>query len=357
VKTVRLEGNGVVGIGEAANPVPGPGEVVIETAVSAICGSELHAYRGAGMATGAPAGNAGHEAVGRVVALGEGVTGLSQGQRVGASAIAGCGRCAYCEKGQYTWCPDRAFYGSMHAERFLAAARACYPLPDDISWEAGVLLTGDGLGVPYHTSRKIACKISSPEIETVAVFGVGPIGLGNVLLQSYLGRRVIAIDLAPERLEMARRLGASDVVHGNAADVVHGGAGDAAAQVRALTGGAGADVCIEAAGRPETALACFAAVRTAGTVVFNGEQGEVPLSPSSHFIRRDVSAVGSWFYHFSEIGPMIELYRDGLPVLDLISHRYPFTGAAEAYALFASRRTAKVVLEWGVGIEDWGNKD
>jgi threonine dehydrogenase-like Zn-dependent dehydrogenase len=307
--------------------------VVIETAVSAICGSEMHTYRGAGAASG----NAGHEAVGTVAALGEGVSGLALGERVGASAIAGCGHCAYCERGQYTWCPDHTFYGSMHAERFVASANACYPLPDDISWEAGVLLTGDGLGVPYHTSRKIA----SSEIETVAVFGVGPIGLGNVLMQSHLGRRVIAVDLAPERLEMARRLGA--------AEVLDGGVGDVADQVRALTGGMGADVCIEAAGRPETALACFAAVRTAGMLVFNGEQGEVPLSPSAHFIRRDVTAVGSWFYHFSEIGPMIELYRKGLPILDLITHRFPYTEADKAYSLFASKQTAKVILEWGNG--------
>jgi threonine dehydrogenase-like Zn-dependent dehydrogenase len=333
VKILRLEGDGVAGIVEAADPVPGPGEVVIETAVSAICGSEMHAYRGAGMETG----NAGHEAVGTVAALGEGVTGLRLRQRVGASAIAGCGSCPYCEKGQYTWCPEFRFYGSMHAERFLVAANACYPLPDDVSWEAGVLLTGDGLGVPYHTSRKIA----SHQVETVAVFGVGPIGLGNVLLQSYLGRRVIAVDLAPERLRLAKTLGA--------ADVVDGGAGNAAEQVRALTGGVGAEVCIEAAGVPATALACFAAVRTAGTVVFNGEQGEVSLSPSRDFIRRDVTAVGSWFYHFSEIGPMIDLYRDGLPVLDLISHHFPYTQAAEGYALFASRQTGKVVLEWRSG--------
>ena len=175
----------------------------------------------------------------------------------------------------------------------------------------------------------------------MAVFGVGPIGLGNVLLQSYLGRRVIAVDLAPERLRLAKELGAADVVDGSA--------GNAAEQVRALTGGVGADVCIEAAGSPVTALACFVAVRTAGTVVFNGEQGEVPLSPSAHFIRRDLTAVGSWFYHFSEIGAMIELHRGGLRILDLISHRFPFSQATEAYDLFASRRSAKVILEWGIG--------
>ncbi|MBN1138079.1 MAG: alcohol dehydrogenase catalytic domain-containing protein [Anaerolineae bacterium] len=321
-------GAGRVELVELPEPVPGPGEVVIETAVSGICGSELHAYRGQGL----PQGNGGHEAVGTVAALGQGVTGLATGTRVGVSAIAGCGRCAYCARGQYTYCPDRRFYGNMHAQRFLAAANACYPLPDDVPWEAGVLLTGDGLGVPFHT----ALKLAAPEVRTVAVFGVGPIGLGNVLVQAALGRRVIAIDLLANRLEKARQLGAGDVVDASTEDVV--------ARVRALTAGAGPDVCIEAAGRPETALACFEAVRTAGTVVFNGEQGALPLSPSAQFIRRDLTAVGSWFYHFSEIDAMLAWYRRGLPVTDLISHRYPLAEAAAAYERFAAGQSAKVVL-------------
>jgi threonine dehydrogenase-like Zn-dependent dehydrogenase len=83
-------------------------------------------------------------------------------------------------------------------------------------------------------------------------------------------------------------------------------------------------------------------------VVFNGEQGPLPLSPSQHFIRRDLTAVGSWFYHYGEIPDMVALYRGGLPVLDLITHRFPYGQAAEAYALFASRATGKVLLEWAV---------
>ena len=176
---IRLEGKTIVRVVDRPEPVPRPGEVVIETAVSAICGSELHSYR----TDGQQQGNSGHEAVGTVVRIGEDVSDLKVGDRVGACAIAGCGDCSYCAKGQYTWCPDRRFYGGMHAERFLASANACYPLPDDVSWEAGVLLTGDGLGVPYHTARKLARKAAPPEVETVAVFGVGPIGLGNVLYQ------------------------------------------------------------------------------------------------------------------------------------------------------------------------------
>jgi threonine dehydrogenase-like Zn-dependent dehydrogenase len=330
MRTVRFEGKGIVKVVEAPDPVPGSGEVLVETAVSAICGSELHAYHG----EGSQRGNTGHEAVGTVVELGEGVSSVRVGQRVGVSAIAGCGKCPYCAKGQFTWCPHHRFYGSMHAERFVAAANACHPLPEDVPWEVGVLLTGDGLGVPYHTSTKIA----SPDIQTVAVFGVGPIGLGNVLVQAYLGRRVIAIDLSATRLGIAEHLGASSVVNAKEVEPVE--------QVRMLTGGAGADVCLEAAGRPETALSCFAAVRTAGTVVFNGEQGALPISPSAHFIRRDITAVGSWFYHFSEFDKMLGLYRDGLRVRDLVSHRYPFSEAPAAYELFSSARSAKVLLDY-----------
>lgn len=330
MRQLKYEGKSRVTIIEAPDPEPGPGEVVIKTAFSAICGSELHVYRGAG----SPTGNNGHEAVGTIVQVGEGVTDVHVGQRVGASCVVGCGTCPACQKKQYTWCPQFKFYGSMHAEKFLAAESACYPLPEDVPWEAGVLLTGDGLGVPYHTSKKIA----SPDIQTVAIFGVGPIGLGNVLMQSYLGRQVIAIDLSAARIDLARSLGATHGINAPGQGAVE--------HIHALTDGTGPDVCIEAAGQPETALACFAAVRTAGTVVFNGEQDAVPLSPSAHFIRRDITAVGSWFYHFAEIPAMIALYQQGFPVEKLITHTYAFADAAEAYARFAAGETGKVLLAY-----------
>jgi threonine dehydrogenase-like Zn-dependent dehydrogenase len=328
MQIARYGGDGKIEVVEGPDPIPGPGEVVVETAISAICGSELHSYRGE-----AQAGNGGHEAAGTVIAVGEGVSGLKTGQRVGVSCITGCGKCAYCARGQYTYCRDVRFYGNMHAERFLASAIACHPLPDDVSWEAGVLLSGDGLGVPYHTYTKLA----SPEIKTVAISGVGPIGLGNVLVQAHLGRRVIAVDFSAYRLELAKCLGASETVLAGE---------DVAGTLRALTGGVGPDVCIEASGQPESALACFAAVRTAGTVVFNGEQGPLPISPSDQFIRRDITAVGSWFYHFSEFAQMLNLYRNGLRLLELISHRFPHQDADAAYRQFASRQSGKVLLDY-----------
>jgi threonine dehydrogenase-like Zn-dependent dehydrogenase len=153
-----------------------------------------------------------------------------------------------------------------------------------------------------------------------------------------MGRKVIAVDLSATRLDIATHLGADNVIHPPDENPVE--------KVLALTNGAGADVCIEAAGEPETALACFNAVKTAGTVIFNGEQSAIPLSPSDHFIRRDITAVGSWFYHFSEIDKMLALYRKGLPVEKLITHNYPFEDASSAYALFASAKTGKVLLDY-----------
>ena len=328
MRSLLLKGNSMVEIVKAPDPIPVPGEVVVAVEVSAICGSEMHRYRGEGQARG----NTGHEAAGTVIEVGPDVASLQIGQRVGLSGVVGCGRCDYCARGQQTWCENWRGYGSMHAERVLIAARGCHLLPDDVPWDVGVLISGDGMGVPYHTSTKIA----GSSVATVAIFGVGPIGLGNVMMQVFRGRTVIAVDIKEERLELARALGAAHVVNARCQEPV--------AAIRSLTGGRGPDVCLEAAGQPGTLRQCFDAVRTGGTVVMNGEQGAVELSPSADFIRRDITAVGSWFYHFSEVPEMLALYREGLPVASLITHRYPLSQAQTAYSEFAAGRTGKVLL-------------
>ena len=328
MKSVRFDGKSIVRIVDVPEPEPGADEVVVATVVSAICGSEMKAHKGDGQANGNP----GHEAAGVVERVGANVTGIKVGQRVGASAIAGCGHCSFCARGQYTWCNNYKFYGSMHAEKFVIAARACHLLPDDVPWEVGVLISGDGLGVPYHSST----RMPQDGVDSVAVFGLGPVGLGNVLLQTYLGRRVAAIDLSEYRLDYAMKLGARWPVRAGTPTTVE--------QILELSAGQGVDIAIEAAGRPETAKQCFAVARKGGTVVFNGEQGELLLSPSDDFIRRDITALGCWFYHFREFGDMLRLYRNGLRVGDLVSHNYPLAEAPEAYAEFAAGRTAKVLL-------------
>ena len=199
MQILSLLGSTRVAVTAAPDPQPAAGEVVVRTAVSALCGSELKGYRG----DAGSVGNNGHEAAGTVSALGAGVTSLQVGQRVGLSAIVGCGTCEQCAAGRYTWCAARRFIGNMHAEQICIPAHGCHPLPADLSWEAGVLLSGDGMGVPFHTST----RLSDPAIRTVAIFGVGPIGLGNLLVQRFLGRQVLAVDISPTRLDLAQELG------------------------------------------------------------------------------------------------------------------------------------------------------
>lgn len=331
MKRVHLLGNRQAVIEDVPIPKPGRGEVLIKTVVSALCGSEMSAYYNAGV----PDGNMGHEAAGIIVERGEDVSNSEIGQRVGVSAIAGCGNCDYCAKGQYTWCEQLRFYGNMHAEYFVVPALACHLLPDDIPWEVGVLITGDGMGVPYHTSL----KINDSDVHYVAIFGMGPIGLGNVLMQSYLGREVIAIDYSPERLHLSQQLGVRHTIAVDKHD-------DIPAAIRSLTDGKGADVCIEAAGKPTTPKQCFATVRKGGKVVFNGEQPSLELSPSQDFIRRDITAVGSWYYHFSEYPAMKALFYAGLPIGSLVTHHFSPDEVSDAYRAMAEGKSGKALLRY-----------
>lgn len=333
MRSLQVLGGGVVALGEEAIVAPRSGEVLVRTVTSAICGSEMRSYRGAGHPA---SGNNGHEAAGEVVEVGPGVEALRVGDRVGLSAIVGCGTCPECSAGRYTWCSGYEFVSGMHAEYVRIAARGCHRLPDDIDWATGVLISGDGLGVPYHSLT----KLPGPDPESVVVMGLGPVGLGSVLLHAHLGHRVIGVDLAPRRRELARELGADAVVAATS-DV-----GETASLVRETVGSGGPDLCIEAAGTEPTLRVCLRVVRNGGTVILNGEQGGVTLSPSDEFIRRDITVSGAWFYHFSEFASMLALVRDGLEVSRLVTHRFPLEDAAAAYAAMADGITGKVLLTY-----------
>ena len=125
MKILEMTGDATSRVIEADPPQPNPGEVIVETARSALCGSEMKTYRGKGLA----GGNSGHEAVGTVVELGEGVTNLQIGGRIGVSAVVGCGDCLECEAGRYTWCKSTTSRSRMHAESFAIHARCCSILP------------------------------------------------------------------------------------------------------------------------------------------------------------------------------------------------------------------------------------
>ncbi|MDH7568749.1 MAG: zinc-binding dehydrogenase [Armatimonadota bacterium] len=325
---VRFLGHERVAVQEFEDPVPGEGQVLVRIRASALCGSELHAYRG----DRALPFNPGHEPAGEVVDASRSKR-WQAGDRVGIHAVWGCGRCDWCARGIYTFCDGRGGCPGAHAELMAAPDHVCVPLPDDVPFDVGALLAGDGLGVPYHTSRRLQTRGGN----TVAVVGCGPIGLGSVLLQTFFGARVIALDVRPERLEIARELGAALTLSATDPSTLEA--------VADATQGRLADAVVEATGRPEGSALALKLVGKGGTVACNGENAEVSLHVGRDLIRRDITLFGSWFYHYREFPEMLELLRRGLRADQLITARYPLADAANAFAAFAAGTTAKVVLE------------
>ena len=133
----------------------------------------------------------------------------------------------------------------MHAEQFAIHARCCSALPDDLPWDEATLLTGDGMGVPWHTAK----KIDRADIDTIVVMGLGPIGLGNVLMQAHLGRRVIGVDIIDYRVDFAKRLGADVSLKADETLIE---------RIMDLTEGEGADVVIDCAGQRASVANSFA---------------------------------------------------------------------------------------------------
>jgi len=325
---VVFAGNGKVEVREFPDPEPKVGEALVRLTVSAICGSELHSYHSP---NGSKGHRVGHEMVGEVIGANQ-TRHVKAGDRVALQIMTGCGRCYYCLRGDYEHCPEMGYLIGGHAELIAAPEMCCLPLPDDVSWERGVLLGGDTIGTTYRTLKRLGVT----GFDTVAVLGCGPIGLGMVSLLRFIGARAIAVDVSPYRRGLAKKLGADSVVDAASQDAVK--------EVLGLTNGVGPDVALDCSPSPATLTAALDCVRKFGKVGLVGEKGDSVIHPSNHFIRKEITAVGSWYYNPSDYCEILDLYRRGLQVDDLVTHRFPLDRADEAFATFASGESGKVLI-------------
>lgn len=327
MRGVVFAGNSKVEVRDFPDPEPGPGEVAIKVAVSAICGSELHSYHSP---DGSQGSIPGHEMVGLVVAANE-TKHTKVGDRVALQIITGCGKCYWCLRGDPKHCRSIGYQLGGHAEMLAAPEMCCLPLPDDVTWERGVLLGGDTIGTTYRALSRLGVTAG----DTVAVLGCGPIGLGMLVLLRLFGARAIASDLSAYRRQLAKKLGAWEVVDPKTEDVVQ--------KIMELTGG-GADIALDCSPAPATLVAALECVRPFGKVGLVGEKGDSVIHPSNHFLRKEITAVGSWYYNPADYHEIIALYRRGLRVDDLITHRFPLEQADQAFATFASGESGKVLI-------------
>jgi len=320
-------GRGRVEVVDVDRPTPTEdAPVIVAVRGSGICGSEMGTYR----SDKASDGNAGHEIAGVVV---EAPDRSLIGKRVGVTAVVGCGRCDYCGRGQDTYCRTWRGWSNGHAEFVARPERAIRAFPDDFEadWATAVLLSGDGLGVPFRISQRLADTAG----KSVLVIGLGPIGLGNVLVQVHKGARVFGLDPIAMRRDLAGQLGATCF------DPNAEGLDDWLSDQC----GRGPQVVIECVGKNPTLQQALQWAAPAGTVVTAGENPVAEFNLADTVIRKDLTLFGSWYYQPADFTPMLDVYRSGLPVERLVTHRFGLDRAADAFELFASGQSGKVVLE------------
>lgn len=327
MKSLQFVGNSKIEVIDVPEPRPTPDQVVINIKVSALCGSEMGVFA----SPGGRDGNPGHEFAGVVVDP-NGNSSLAVGDRVGAHVIVGCGSCAHCQAGNEIFCPHMLPSGYAHAETIAVSARHCLKIPDGMDWDTGVLVAGDAMGVAYHLTRRVGVQA----LDTVAVFGLGPVGLGVVALWGFLGARVIGVDMCPYRRDLAQKLGAWRTVEAAKKNTI--------ARLRSLTGGVGPDTCLECTGKPEAVAAAFEAARPGGKVGLVGEQDEVTINPSRDLIHKELNVYGAWYFRVSEFAGMVELCRRGLKPRQVVTHRFPLERAQRGYDLMAQQKCGKVLF-------------
>jgi D-arabinose 1-dehydrogenase-like Zn-dependent alcohol dehydrogenase len=278
---------GPVEVREVPDPRAGPGGVVVRVAASGICRSDWHGWQGHDPDVVLPH-VPGHELAGTVAAVGAGVRNWSVGDRVTVPFVNACGTCAQCAAGDHQVCPRQTQpgftqWGSLAELVALDAADVnLVAVPGELD-----LATAAALGCRYATAFRAVVQVAGVRAgEWVAVHGCGGVGLSAVQIAAAAGARVIAVDVAPASLELARELGAEHVVEGS---------GDVPAAVVDLTGG-GAHVSLDALGASVTCVNSIRCLRPRGRHVQVGllppAQGR-PDVPMERVIALELQVLGS----------------------------------------------------------------
>jgi L-iditol 2-dehydrogenase len=291
VRALILHGPGDLRLEDVPDPAPGPGEVVLRVAVALTCATDAKMLRnGRHPALPVPPAPFGHEAAGIVERVGAGVDRPRPGDVVVTANSAPCGECFYCRRGRPSLCEDLVYLSGAFAERLRVPARivACnlLPVPEGVPLELAAMVE------PLACAVRTAERCAAAEGDCVVVLGGGVQGQLLTALLAGRGCRVTLCDPHPERRERALRFGA-DAVAAAPRDPA------AAARLRRATpGGRGADVVIEAVGRPEAWEAAVALARPGGEIVFHGgcAPGTAVSLPTYRLHYEELRLVGSYHH-------------------------------------------------------------
>lgn len=297
--------------------------------------------------SGTPNAFLGHEAAGEVVEVAQ--PGRWRiGDRVVVMPQNPCGVCSLCLAGEYIHCQDNRDFAAIHGSRegiatiaqyLLKEERQLVPIPDGMSYDHASMACC-GLGPTFGALE----RVGAGRLDAVLITGLGPVGLGGVIVGTHRGAQVIGVESNPWRAQRALELGATAVI--DPADA------DALAQILALTpGGRGVDHAVDCSGVAAAHRLCIDSARRKGTVSFVGESGRNPteLFISDDMIRKGLTLHGSWHYGLADTPKILRVIEaNGAKIDWLISHRFPLEEVQAAWETQVDGRCAKVLLKpWG----------
>ena len=347
MKGVVFLGDKKLEIQNFEDPSPGPNDVIIEIKASGMCGSDLKFYRANSGPSSLGLGGddkpviAGHEPCGTIVEVGSNVSkeNFLIDTRVMQHHYEGCGTCSHCSTGWQQLCNEgvKAVFGvtgnGAHAKYMKCPASTLVPLRDDISFIAGAAISC-GTGTAWGALERLDLKAS----QTIAIFGMGPVGLSAVMLANKMGSKVIAIDINKQRLERSVEFGADVILNPEESE-------DLLIKIKDLTKGLGVDASLDASSSPAARSIAVKCVKTWGKACFVGEGGDVTLDVSNDLLRRQVTIIGSWTFSKHGQAECADFVADKeLEVDKLFTHKWSLDQADEAYKLFDKQSDGKGVI-------------
>jgi 2-desacetyl-2-hydroxyethyl bacteriochlorophyllide A dehydrogenase len=342
MQAVTFQAPGEVRVEERPEPeLLARDDAIIRVEATGVCGSDLHIYHGRVVIE--PGFTLGHEFVGTVLAAGDGVTEVSEGDRVLGCYCSACGNCFFCRRGDFHKCDDGRVFGHGATLGSLQGAQADQVLvphanltlrrvPPGMSDDAA-LFAGDVMGTGWHAVDQAEIRPG----DSAAVLGLGPVGLCAVQAAKAAGAAsVVAIDTVEERLRIAAQFGA---------EPVHLTEDDPRAAVKRITGGRGVDAAIDAVGHPDALDLAARVARKAGTVSAIGVYAErIQVHMGVVWIKALTVKTG----HANVIGHVDRvLAMMAAGVLDptpLVTHHMRLDEAADAYAVYDRREALKIVM-------------
>ncbi|AKL95915.1 threonine dehydrogenase [Clostridium aceticum] len=325
-KAVFMQGTNHMITKEVPMPEVKDHEVLIKVDAVGICGSDVHYYQHGRIGDFVVEGDfiLGHECAGEVIEVGKDVKSLVVGDRVALEPGKTCGKCEFCKGGKYNLCPEVEFfatppYHGVFTNYVAHPEDMCFKLPENVSNVEGALV--EPLAVGLHASNQGGVKLG----DTVVIFGTGCIGLVSVLSCKAKGAsKIIVVDILENRLEVAKKIGATDIINAREVDVLK--------KIEELTGGKGADVVIETAGAEATVKYTVDVLKTGGTIVL---VGMTPKDETAFNFMKLMGKEGELktVFRYRNLYPVaINAIASGaIDVKGIVSHEFNFDQTKEAF--------------------------